>query len=486
MAHDEPRFFQPGGEARGRFQRWLDALEPRGDAEGPGVEAPREERAGAGVDLAQAGRAVHLDHRVIRPDGERAGLALDVERLWRGERDSQRRGLDGLLGEEREGVGLFHRLGEIHREQLPAGGDSGGGGGFGDVPVADAVALHARERVARRQADREARDAGLEQLVAQRGGELDDGGRNLRGGGGVHGDEGLARNLRGLALPAQRDDAVRADHTSNGGTGLRRAIFDERAAEEFDFNAGVALGLEAGGRGGRAGEGDVVPRLGLGDAGDDLELERVDAGLGAVEAIGTRACADGLQPPSGAVVHHRRRLQIAGTGEPHTRRQVRREDRDVALEENRADFIGCKRLDLHCGREARLRVGDFAVVAHLADDEVGVSGGRGGRGLGEDFRRTRAAREDLQAVQHRDAGGPGQDRDDDGFTREHRHVAEHDELPAFLPTLRNLPAGRRARTEWAEDIRAGVELEEGILLRAGVGVGVAVEVELVAAGFEAA
>jgi len=179
-------------------------------------------------------------------------------------------------------------------------------------------------------------------------------------------------------------------------------------------------------------------------------------------------------------------LQIAGTGQADAGRQFRREDRDVTLEQNRADLVGGERFDVHCGREARLGVGDFAVVAHFADDEVGVSGGRGGRGLGEDFRRTRAARENLEAVQHRHAARPGQHRDDDRFTREHRHIAEHDELPAFLPTLRNLPAGRRAGAERAKDVRAGMELEEGILLRAGVGVGVAVEVELVAAGFEAA
>ena len=292
VAHDEARLLQPGGEARGGFQHRLDAPQPGGDAEGSGVEAPREERAGAGVDLPEAGRGLDLDQRVVRADGECAGLALDVQRLRHGERGLRGRGLDGLLGVEGEGVGFFHRLGELNGQHGPAGGQAGGG--LPGVPVTDAVALHAGERVAWRQADGEARHAGLEQLVTELRGELDDRGRDLRDGGGVHGDEGLAGNLRGLALPAQRHDAVRTDDAREGGSRLRRRALDERAAEEFDFNAGVALGLEAGSRGGRAGEGNVVPRLGLGDARDDCELERVDAGLGAVEAIGPRARAGGL------------------------------------------------------------------------------------------------------------------------------------------------------------------------------------------------
>ena len=336
------------------------------------------------------------------------------------------------------------------------------------LPVAhERAALDFRDGLVRGQRDDEARDAALHDLVAQVGGVFDDGGREVRARLGVHGDEGFARDLDGLALPAQRERAVRAEETADGADGARGLagfVQRGRAGGELQINAGDGgLRGDAAERGGGAGEGDLVPRFLPRDFREEVELKFVHAGRGRDEAELPRAVHDA-----------------------QTRGQRGREHGDVSAEERRGNFIRREGLDAQIHAEARLGLGDFPGVTNLVKKEVR----RNRRGFGDDgdgqFRRAGAARENLQAVQHRHAVRAGRDLEPHGHAREHGHVAEHNELLALLHRAGGAPTGGAEDGLRAENVGAAEDGEDAVLLAGDIGVRVAVEEEMVMAGIEIA
>ena len=92
----------------------------------------------------------------------------------------------------------------------------------------------------------------------------------------------------------------------------------------------------------------------------------------------------------------------------------------------------------------------------------------------------------MQAIEHGDAAEAGRDFDEDRLARHHRHIAEDDELPAFLPAGGGLPKTRRSDGERAELVGPMLEGEGGVALIVAVLVRVAVEVEMVAARLQPA
>ena len=161
-----------------------------------------------------------------------------------------------------------------------------------------------------------------------------------------------------------------------------------------------------------------------------------------------------------------------------------REHGDIAIEERAGDFIRGERFDIEHDLEARLAVADFADVTHFMDEQVGERGRRLGNGRGDETRRAGAARDELEAVQHGDAVGTGRDVDEERLSREHRHVAENDVLLTLQPGRGGFPTIHAGRGERAKFVRAAAKGEEGILLAGHVGIGVAIEVKVIAAGLE--
>ena len=199
-------FFEPHTDAIRDLQHGLDATELRREREGTSVEAVGRERIRSGVHLAQAGDGIDLDDHILRVEREAAGLAFNLQRLRRDERGGGGRTFDHLLGKQRERVGLLDGFHKLDGEQLAVAFRL-------HAPVADLFTLNFRQRVAGRQMKRELGDGRLENVVAELRVELDHRGRDLRGGDGVHGHEGLARDLRRLALPAQGQLAIRSQKT---------------------------------------------------------------------------------------------------------------------------------------------------------------------------------------------------------------------------------------------------------------------------------
>ena len=161
-----------------------------------------------------------------------------------------------------------------------------------------------------------------------------------------------------------------------------------------------------------------------------------------------------------------------------------REHGDIAVEERAGNLICGERFDVEHNFEARLAVADLADVTHLMHEQIGERGRRLGNGRGDETRRTGAARDELQAVEHGDAVRAGRDVDEERLTGEHRHVAEDDVLLALLPGRRGFPGVHAGRRERAEFVRAAAKGKEGVLLAGHVGIGVAIEVKMIAAGLE--
>ena len=457
---EQAGFLEAHGDAVIDVHDGFEAFHFDREREGAAVKAIRRERAAGGVDLAQAGGGIDLDEQFLGGHGERAGLAVHAGRLGREQRGGG--GVEGLLGEDFDHGGFFERLDELDGERLARAV------GF-HLPVADLRAAgDLRDGLVGRERDDEARDAALHDIVGEVGGVFDDGGREVRAGDGIDGDEGFAGDLDGFPLPAQRERAVRAEEAADdaGGAGVGFAGFVERgrAGEQLELDAGHGgFGGDGGERGGGAGEGDVVPRFLPRDLGDDLKLEVVDAGL------------RGDEPELARRVH-----------DAHALGQRGREHGDVAGEEGRGDDVGGHGFGLEENAEARLGVADFSIVAELVEKEVGRGGGGAGEERDGELRRAGAARENLQAVQHGDAVRAGRDVDADGPAGEHGDIAEDDVLLAFLPLRGGFPARGAERGERAERVGAAGDREEAVLLAGDVGVGVAVEEEVVVAGVEVA
>ena len=149
-------------------------------------------------------------------------------------------------------------------------------------------------------------------------------------------------------------------------SGLRRGSADAGGFLVADVGGRGALDLRVrarglGGHRGDTGHGsderDLVPRLGLRDLGDEVELELVFAGPGSDEAV-LSAFAD----------------------EAEVWRELRGGHGDVAFEECGGGFAFADRLGVDLDAEARLGFREFAVVADLVEEQL--SGGRGGLRLG--------------------------------------------------------------------------------------------------------
>ena len=213
----------------------------------------------------------------------------------------------------------------------------------------------------------------------------------------------------------------------------------------------------------RAGEGNLIPRFGASDFGDQLERNGVRARRGAKQsrAAGTAHDAQGLG-------------------------QLGRDQGHVALEQGRGDFVGRQRFDFEINLEPCFRVGDVPRVRDGTEEQIRIRRARRRWRRRQQARRAGTTRDDLQSVQHGDAIRSGRDLDDHRQARRHHHIAEHDVLRTFRPCQGRLPTGSAEGRERAERVRAGAEREDGVLFARHVGIGVAIQVEMVTARFEPA
>ena len=267
VRNHQPRFFEPRADAVGDADDRFDGFEFERERERPGVELIRRQRIARRVDLSQPGQRGGFDQRVLGGNGERTGFALDVQRLRRVQRRIFRSAVNGLFGIQREVAGIFHRLDEFDGQRLAVAVHR-------RVPVANLFAFQPRERLRRGQRERELRGVALDDFVMKLAGVFDDGRRDLRGDGGIRREQGFVRNLRDLALPAQRDRLIRAEKSRHARDAVGFDGGEQRAVEQLDFRV-RARGLrgDGGNRRRRAGERNLVPRFGVLDFGDDLQFE---------------------------------------------------------------------------------------------------------------------------------------------------------------------------------------------------------------------
>ena len=268
----ESRFFEPRAHAVGDVDDRLDAFEFERERERSGVEPIGGQRLVGRVDLPQTGQRFDFGQRVFGGQRERAALAIDIERQGRVHGDADcalGAAFNRLFGIEREVVGLLDRLDELEAENLAIAF-------HGRVPVADLLADETGERLGGWQRQREPRGVALDDVVVEPGGVFDDGGRDVRAEGRVHGEQRFARNFGDFAEtgPAQCDRRVRAEIPLHARHAVGLGGLEQGAVEQLHLHADApGLGGHGGNRRRRAGERNLVPRLGALDFGDQLERE---------------------------------------------------------------------------------------------------------------------------------------------------------------------------------------------------------------------
>ena len=198
-----------------------------------------------------------------------------------------------------------------------------------------------------RQHDGKPGEISLHNFVAQLRDEFDDRGCDLGGGDGVAGYQRFAGSLRRPALPAERDLPVRAQHSAHA-RGVALVRLQRRAAEHLDLDsrADRFCGDRRDARL-RADERNLVPGFGTGNFCDHLQPEFVFARARRHEPI-----------------------LFAFADNPQTGRKFRRQDRDIALEQQDPGLVLTEGFGVDVHGEFRLGGGQFAVVMDPAQQQV--------------------------------------------------------------------------------------------------------------------
>ena len=118
VRHQQARFLEPRGHAAGDVHERLNASQVHAQRNRAAVEPIGGQRPGGGIDLAQTGQRFGFRDGVLGGNSPGAGLTIDALRLRQVELSGQRRGFDGLFGEELEAVGFFNRLDQLDCENL--------------------------------------------------------------------------------------------------------------------------------------------------------------------------------------------------------------------------------------------------------------------------------------------------------------------------------------------------------------------------------
>ncbi len=447
----ETGVFQPARDAAGGRDLGLDPGQVRPQQRRPRVEPERRGLSRTRVHLAHALVAVEPCHHVFRPDLHRPAFALEIHRRRQLHRHVRRQPGHRLLGQQGDLHRALHRPQKLHRHHLHPVDRF-------HLPVAQSVRLDPGQGLIGRQGDPQAGQAPLQHLVPDPRRQAHSRRRQIHRDPRVRRHHRVALHLGRPPLPPQRQPPVAAqDALHRVGADVLR---DERCPRlQVQLEVGpVRDGRHGGDGGGRTDEGELLPGFGPLDLGPQFELEPVIPRLGnhQPEAAGRRHDAP-------------------------TRRHFRVEDRGVALEQQRRKLVGAPRIRVQRHLEGHPRVVDPSGVADLVEQQVGGDRtlGRGGRR--HDPRRTRAARQDLETVQDRDATRSRGDHDPDGLSGLDGNIAEHDVLRAFAPRLARLPTARARSGRRPGMIRAGMQGEHAVLFGRDVGRGPAVQVEVVTA-----